>query len=164
MEILKVLNEENVSEKEALLLRQRIAVRAIVTDVDKNKIAIIWAKNNDYYELPGGGVEENETPEVAVVRECKEETGCEVVIIKPIGRILELRKKYEIQNDSYAYFVKVISKGSATLTEKEIREGKETIWVPQKKKKRFILSSDVSKNFYDKYVRERDLSILNAVY
>ncbi|MBU2566497.1 NUDIX domain-containing protein [Patescibacteria group bacterium] len=34
----------------------------------------------EYYVLPGGGVEDSETPEQAAIREAKEETGLEVVL------------------------------------------------------------------------------------
>jgi len=37
------------------------------------------------YVFPGGSIESNETPEEAVVREVKEETGLNVEIVKKIG-------------------------------------------------------------------------------
>lgn len=36
--------------------------------------------------LPGGGIEEGETPEDAVVREVREETDAEIVGLEPLGR------------------------------------------------------------------------------
>ena len=38
----------------------------------------------EYWTLPGGGVESNETPEQAVVREIKEETGLDVKVKRPL--------------------------------------------------------------------------------
>lgn len=36
------------------------------------------------YEIPGGGVDKNETPETAAIRECLEETGVECYGLKPL--------------------------------------------------------------------------------
>ena len=36
------------------------------------------------YEIPGGGVDENETPEAAAIRECLEETGVQCLNLKPL--------------------------------------------------------------------------------
>ena len=58
----------------------RKAVRTIV--IDGSKILIIQyktEKNLGYYDLPGGKIEEGETAEEASIRECKEETGIDVI-------------------------------------------------------------------------------------
>jgi len=36
------------------------------------------------YEIPGGRVDENETPEAAAIRECLEETGVQCLNVKPL--------------------------------------------------------------------------------
>lgn len=58
----------------------RKAVRTIV--IDGSKILITQyktEKNLGYYDLPGGKIEEGETAEEASIRECKEETGIDVI-------------------------------------------------------------------------------------
>jgi len=43
--------------------------------------------HRDYLETPGGGVDNGETYEEAVIRECKEEIGYDVEVVAPIGEI-----------------------------------------------------------------------------
>lgn len=78
----------------------RKAVRCYV--IKDNKVVVIKYKDGNikagYYEIPGGKIEEGETPEQTVVREMKEETGLEVsnlinkgnMIIEYPNRIFEL--------------------------------------------------------------------------
>lgn len=61
-------------------LTQRIAVKSIIIKDEK----ILIMPQFDGYDFPGGGVEKGETPELATIREIKEETGFDV---KPIGII-----------------------------------------------------------------------------
>lgn len=48
------------------------------------KIALIKRvrNNHEYYVIPGGGIEEGETPEDAAIREVKEELGIDIAIEK----------------------------------------------------------------------------------
>ena len=57
--------------------------RAII--IKEGKILLIERVRDDgsYWVLPGGGVEEGEREEQALVRECKEELGLDVKVIEP---------------------------------------------------------------------------------
>lgn len=61
----------------------RVASRGIVLKGDK-MLAFLKQKTGQY-KLPGGGKEDNETPEETFARECLEETGYTVKNIKKIG-------------------------------------------------------------------------------
>lgn len=60
----------------------RIRVAGIL--IQNNSIALMHRIKNgrEYYVIPGGGVEENETNEEATIREIKEEVGIDVKVIK----------------------------------------------------------------------------------
>lgn len=65
----------------------RLRSQAIVVEGDRILLVKTHLENRDDYELPGGGIEESETPEEAAVRELFEETGIE-------GEIIRLASKY----------------------------------------------------------------------
>jgi 8-oxo-dGTP pyrophosphatase MutT (NUDIX family) len=68
----------------------RKIARALVVD-EAGNVALHFISRNDsfgqaeYYETPGGGVEEGETYQAAAIRECREELGYKVEIIGEIG-------------------------------------------------------------------------------
>ena len=68
---------------------KRIVARAI-TFID-NKVLLIerYRKDGDkmlhYFTIPGGGVEDNEEYDETAIRETKEETCCDIEIIKSLG-------------------------------------------------------------------------------
>ena len=129
MEQFKLINPENVSDSEADKYLIRKAARAIVFDKNKS-IALLHATKNYYYKLPGGGIEEGEDNEMALKRECKEEIGCVVKIIKELGSTVEYRKRYNLKQISYCYIAELVGeKGVPDLEQDEIDEGFETVWM-----------------------------------
>lgn len=74
----------------------RKAVRCYL--IKDGKILVVKYKNDnnkkDFYDIPGGKIEEGETPEQTVIREMNEETGVKPQKIKNKGRmVIEYPKK-----------------------------------------------------------------------
>ncbi len=71
--------------------------RACAIVVDKERVLLLWRKKNGntYFVFPGGGKEEGETIEEAVVREAMEETSIKVKVEKYLyGLINEITESH----------------------------------------------------------------------
>lgn len=122
-------NYELSSDKKFKL---RMASRGIIIGQGSNagKIGIFFKKNMNEYKLPGGGLDENETPETAFKREVLEETGCEVEDVELIGITTEIKSMINFMQTSFVFVGKVVRDNKIlNLTEKEIQEGGEFLWL-----------------------------------
>lgn len=167
MKLLKLLNDENITDEEVESFKYRRAVRVIAFDQER-KIALVHAKIRGYYELPGGGVEKGETLEDGAIREIKEEAGCDVKIMGKVGIVKEYLKSKELINESSCYTADVISeKGELNLMQDEIAEGKEVIWVEVSEAIKLIESTSETSTYATplqvKYTKIRDITFLNNI-
>lgn len=56
-----------------------------VFDKSKKKILLVKRRDVPVWVIPGGGIEEGETPEKAAIREAKEESGFDIKIIRKVA-------------------------------------------------------------------------------
>lgn len=79
-------------------------VRAVAVLVKNDEVLLIHRRNTkEYYVFPGGGVEEGESVEQAVLRELKEETSITAEIIKL------LRHTNDAETENYVYLCQYIA-------------------------------------------------------
>jgi 8-oxo-dGTP pyrophosphatase MutT (NUDIX family) len=129
MKILLTLNPENASTEEIQTYPVREAVRTVLVD-DKGNVGVIHAGKDEYYKIPGGGIEMGEDKYKALKRECLEEIGCEIEVLGEVGKIIEYRKMFNLTQVSYCYLAKVKgTKGSPHYEKDEIEEEFEPGWV-----------------------------------
>lgn len=106
--------------------KTRDGCRAIV--IKDGKILLTHERNSGWWLLPGGGLEEGETPEECCVREVEEETG---VIVRPVERFLHVYEYYEeYRYGGYCFICEAVGQGKMNPTEAEIKRGIEPKWIP----------------------------------
>lgn len=92
----------------------RETARGVVCD-EKGRIALNLVKRNDifgeeeYYELPGGGIKGNEAPMDALKREIEEELGFKVDDIKEVGVVDSSYNLIGQKNRNYYFLCNISS-------------------------------------------------------
>lgn len=136
----------------------RIAARGIV--VDGENVALIKVSKLGFYKLPGGGVEDGETPEIAFKREIMEEVGCDCDIIWSLGEIVEYRDDFKLKQTSHIFVSDLVGEvGSNHLEPDEVAEGFEVMWVTPVEAIK-VLQSSTPIDYEGKFIIKRDLSII----
>lgn len=87
------------------------AARAIILEEDKILVMHRNNEGNQYFTLVGGKVDSNETPEQALVREVREETGLEVVS----ARLVFIEDHPEPYNHQFVYLCEVAPHGEVAI-------------------------------------------------
>lgn len=162
MKQLRLLNPEQVSDTEAAGYPKRAAARAIVVDHDHH-IALLYVAKEQYYKLPGGGLEGHEDQTLALRRECREEVGVEIDILGEVGSIIEYRKFQTLTQTSYCYLARVKGeKGAPTYTDEEQADAFQLRWVPFSKAIS-LLGQTVTTSLEGKcYITPRDETFLTT--
>ena len=105
--------------------------RAGIVLIEDDKVALIERHRGglDYFVFPGGGVDEDETPEQGAIRETMEELGLEVVIRQQLAII------HFSQSDQFYYLVERVGGEFGTGTGEEFTDAdpdnpEEGIYIP----------------------------------
>lgn len=119
----KILEKINANNFEPRDYGSRPTVKVVILNDNKEVVSF---KRNHF--LIGGGIENGESREEAISRECLEEIGAVIEIIQPLGKIVQyrdaLKKRYEV----YGFLAKLISfQGKPTTTQAD-EVGQEYHW------------------------------------
>lgn len=143
MKILAVFDEKNYQN--TVETYEKYSVRGII--MRDGKLAMQCSKEGEY-KIPGGGLEDGEDYEQALIREVLEETGLHVKkeSIRELGEIQEIRKDIFEEKKKYIchslfYYCEVDGKQEPLhLTASEIAKGYEMKWAsPEEVYRRNIL-------------------------
>lgn len=108
MELLFEIDKKDYDPKGEVFSRP--SARAII--IQDGKIAVIYSRKNQFYKIPGGGVESGEDNITAMIREVKEEVGLTVKpeTIKEFGYVHRIQRgKHEpvFVQDNFYYWCDV---------------------------------------------------------
>ncbi len=105
--------------------KTRIGCRGIV--IQDGKLLVSREEISDYWMVPGGGLEKDETLIECCVREVLEETG---YLVEPIEEFLVMNEYYEeYRYVSHFFICKVVGQGKQQLTAVEKMRGLIPRWV-----------------------------------
>lgn len=95
------------------------SVAACIFSEDRQEVLLIKRRDVPIWVLPGGGIDPGESPQAAIVREIKEETGFGVKIEKQIGEYLPNNR---LTRQTYLFDCKVVSGQAKSSSEtKEVK-------------------------------------------
>ena len=112
--------------------RERVGAYAVAFD-EKGCVALVEApafRNGEpWLFLPGGGIEQSESHEECILRECLEETGCTVQVDEYIGEADEYLTSLKIKEYMHltGHFYRV---HWGEKVQKSIEEDHTLLWVP----------------------------------
>ncbi|KAK4184257.1 NUDIX domain-protein [Podospora australis] len=119
------------TRKDGIVYQERRAVRVLAITPD-DRVVIVKASRDNYYKLPGGGVEEGEDHRVAAEREVLEETGAQVSVHTACCTTVE-EYRNDLHQISYCYRATLLDEGDSSsapeLTEDEVADGLSHEWV-----------------------------------
>ncbi|KAJ4858586.1 NUDIX domain-containing protein [Trichoderma breve] len=124
------------------------------------EIAIIYVKEGNYYKLPGGGIEGDESPTEAALREVKEETGATVALRSTDYFAMTEEFRFQQHQVSCCYLADVVDDvGEPCLTEEELADGFVQQWMTISKALEAMSAAEPTTEF-GCFVKERDIYVL----
>jgi len=155
---LMIINPDALSDKSAGSLTLRRAARAVIFNGD-GLVALMHVQKDGYYKLPGGGIEDGESEETALRRECREEVGTDINVVVALGRILEYRPA--MRQESACYLALAVGElGQPSFTAEERAKGFEVAWVSLDDAVRLVRESMTTD--HAAFVQRRDSRFLEA--
>lgn len=143
----------------------RPSARAII--IQDGKIAVIYSRKNQFYKIPGGGVESGEDNITAMIREVKEEVGLTVKpeTIREFGYVHRIQRgKHEpvfVQDNFYYWCDVENSQELPQYSDAEMREEFVPVFVDIAKAIR-VNEEFVKENSLNSMI-ERELRVLKMV-
>ena len=160
MNIICTLTDKDLLGKDGTsTAKPRYTSRAILKRSD-GLYALIYTKKFHLYSLPGGGIENGESPIDALKREVLEETGCQCNSVKELGVVYENRAYCNYTQYSHYFFATTDGKYLGShFTDIEIKNGTSIHWYPLDKVIELVTNFQPFTN-QQRYLQARDIAAL----
>lgn len=144
-------------------MQTRPAARTVLINTD-NQVAIIHVAKDNYYKIPGGGIETDESPITAAQREALEESGCQCRILADLGQITINLPGWDMRDASYGFLAQTIGDhNTPNFEDHEKSRGFQLKWFPSLTKAIHTISThtpDSSASPEILAIQARDLAFL----
>ena len=107
--------------------KKRVSARAILLD-DKDRVALIHAKNRGWYKTPGGGQEDNELLRENLEREVEEEAGYKIEVLDNLGICRAIRHEWKLDTIAHMYLCRAKEFVGRKPMDDEIEDGDTLEW------------------------------------
>lgn len=135
------------------------AARTVIYD-QNNLFALINVCSGEYFKIPGGGIENNETVKQAAIREALEESGCKIKIIQKIGESEFIDEDKNILHHSVCFLTKKIKQTSSpTFDDWDKSQNMKIIWVDINQAINLFKNAKPQNNFSQK-INQRDFKFI----
>ena len=162
MPVLAILRDDQYPDNGIDHIRD--IVRGIVVN-SHGKVAILKIDGKEdifgprkYFELPGGGANDGETLNEAVVREIREELGLLVEPTHRLGRVDDFYNILKRENHTYYFICKVVGKGEMERTDFEKQVIDKVMWVTFEKA--IKLYDNMPDKLLSRLVKNREAPVL----
>lgn len=155
-----IISDRQTYHLEDSFEKTRLSTRGIVLDNEHHFLIEELSKYN-FFTLPGGGANPEESPEETFVREVLEETGvtCEIVAVLPT--VVELRYGFQTKQINYCYVAKKVEENNQniSLDRHEAKDGLNFKWYEASEGFQLILNQK-PQTLQQSFLDTRDKAIL----
>jgi 8-oxo-dGTP pyrophosphatase MutT (NUDIX family) len=165
MKVIKTISESDFGRALDSDHQQKYAIRRAARAILLNKdsqIALMHVSSDNYYKLPGGGIDEGESIDNALKRELFEEVGArEIDVILELGRVDSYLDQVRTKSEHVCFVAKTLKPTvEPSRTEKEVAEGYNTVWVDSIDEAIKLVESGTPSEYGHDFERLRELAFL----
>ena len=165
----KISRIANLGSSKKTIDMIRYASRGIIKYGDK--LALFYKKRIGELKLPGGGIEKNERPIDAFLREVDEEVGCEIDNLELVGYTIERKGKTYFKQVSFIFVANAKNMEDNHPTQEELSDDAIRVFYSLEDTYKYLekaadnlVNLSTTNLYHEKFIVQRDFKILKYVF